>query len=439
MAQPTFEQFFRAIAEQESGGNYKAVGVMVRGDRAYGKYQIMGANIPSWTKKYLGYSMTPQQFLNSPSAQEKVAKGHLKSYYDKYGARGAASAWYSGNPNLHNSTSSQTGGPSIKGYVDSVIAKAYKYPKGGGGSSGGTSYSTSADKAVAKSMSREETAESYGFMAELFDSIPELKSLFNKAVKGGWTPSKFQAELRDTKWWKKSPESTRKWLTLQYGDPATAKQQLNQMQIKIAQMAKGLGLSGASVSGKNMRSIALQAIMGGWDENQIRYDLGKRLVFRGDARVGEAGENYDKLEEYAYNMGIGTSDKWIEGRLKKVASGVMTMQDIESEIRVMAKSLFPQWSKQLDAGQTVADIASPYFSSMAQILELPGGSVNLFDPKIKKALQYKDPTTGQNTVKPLWQFENELRSDDRWKGTQNAQNSMMQVAHQVLADFGVKY
>jgi hypothetical protein len=42
-------------------------------------------------------------------------------------------------------------------------------------------------------------------------------------------------------------------------------------------------------------------------------------------------------------------------------------------------------------------------------------------------------------AKPLWQFENELRSDPRWKKTQNAQDSLMQVGHQVLADFGLKY
>lgn len=433
----TFEQFFSAIAEQESGGNYNAKGVYVNGDRAYGKYQIMGANIPSWTKKYLGYSMTPQQFLNSPSAQEKVAKGVLKGYFNKYGARGAASAWYSGNPSLHNSTKSQPGGPSIKGYVDSVLAKAAKYPPGGGTSSGSVKSSSSGGSTAAP-MSREETAESYGFMLDLFDSVPELKKLFNKAVKAGWSPSKFQAELRDTKWWKKTPESARKFLTLQYGDPATAKQQVYQMQVKIAQMAKALGLSGASASGANMKSIAMQAIMGGWDDSRIRYDLGRRLVFSRNNRVGEAGENTDKIEEFAYNMGIEMADGWIGSRVKAIAQGTMTLQDVESDLRKLAKTQFPQWSKQLDSGQTVADIASPYFSSMVQILELPAGSVNLFDPLIKKSLQYKDPQTGQNAVKPLWQFENELRADNRWKGTQNAQDSLMQVAHQVLADFGVK-
>src|SRR5512139_3188799 len=120
MAQPSFEALYWAIATQESGGNYGAVGVWVRGDRAYGKYQVMGANIPSWTRQYYGRSLTPSQFLNNKQAQEAVARGRLKSYYKSYGFTGAASVWYSGNPNLHMSTRSQTGGPSIKGYVDSV-------------------------------------------------------------------------------------------------------------------------------------------------------------------------------------------------------------------------------------------------------------------------------------------------------------------------------
>ena len=87
----------------------------------------------------------------------------------------------------------------------------------------------------------------------------------------------------------------------------------------------------------------------------------------------------------------------------------------------------------------MADLAAPYLQTMSQILELPAGSIDLFDKTVKGALQYKDPQSGQNSVKPLWQFENELRSDDRWKATKNAQDSMMQVAHQVLSDFGVKY
>jgi hypothetical protein len=85
------------------------------------------------------------------------------------------------------------------------------------------------------------------------------------------------------------------------------------------------------------------------------------------------------------------------------------------------------------------DLASPYISSMAQILELPAGDINLFDPLIKKALQYKDPKKGGPKAMPLWAFEQELRSTSQWRQTKNAQDSMMQVGHQVLVDFGMSY
>jgi hypothetical protein len=137
-------------------------------------------------------------------------------------------------------------------------------------------------------------------------------------------------------------------------------------------------------------------------------------------------------------MGVDPAGSFFADGARLVIRGLATEQDYQDKMRKMAKATFSGWSDQIDAGMTVADIASPYFQSMAQILELPSGSINLFDPTIKKALQYKDKNTGANAPKPLWQFENDLRSDSRWKSTQNAQNSMMQIAHQVLADFGVK-
>lgn len=401
-------------------------------------YQVMGANVPSWTAKHYGRRLTPEQFRNSPAAQEAVARGVLKGYWNKYGARGAASAWYSGNPNLHMSTRSQSGGPSIKTYVDQVLAKAGRYPAGGGGGSGGTTTSSGTGYAgsAPKPMARDELAEQYGFVEALFNSDRELKKLFDKAVKGGWSASKFQAELRDTKWWKRQPKSAREFLVLKYGDPATANQKLSQAQIKIASMAKQLG---APAGGAQMKAMALKAVMNGWTDEQLRYQIGKTINLKGDARPGEAGEAQDKLSSYAYDMGIALSDSWLDSAAKTIVSGMGTSQDYEDKIRQMAKATFSNWAKQIDAGQTVADLAAPYLQTMGQILELPGGSVNLFDKTIKGALQYKDPQTGLNAVKPLWQFENDLRGDQRWKQTKNAQDSIMQVAHQVLSDFGVKY
>lgn len=429
----TFEQFFSAIAEQESNGRYDAVGVWVRGNRAYGKYQVMDFNIPSWTKKHYGKSLTPQQFLNNPKAQEAVARGVLQGYYNKYGARGAASAWYSGNPNLHMSTSSQSGGPSIKGYVDSVLAKAAKYPSGGGTSNFSTG-STATPK-----LSSSELAEQYGFVSGFLNSNKELKKLFEQAVKGSWSADKFQAKLRNTKWWKTTSKDEREYLLMLKSDPATAKQEMAQAKTKMWQLANQMGMVMTDSAKKKVAQAAYYMVAQGWDEGQLRNYLGQYVYFTGENLQGEGGEAVEEMREYAWSMGIKLDDKFYTDGARVIIRGVATIQDYKSKILNKAKASFPQWTAQLEAGQTVADIASPYLQSMAEILELPPGSVNLFDTTIKKALNYTNPGTLAKEAKPLWQFENELRKDPRWKKTKNAQDSLFQVGHQVLADFGFKY
>lgn len=116
----SFEQFAAAIVSQESGGNYSARSPA----GALGKYQILGSNVPQWSREALGYSITPSQFLASPSLQDRIALFKLRQYYNSYGPAGAASAWYSGNPNRVNDRSPVAGGPSVYDYVRSVLRKA---------------------------------------------------------------------------------------------------------------------------------------------------------------------------------------------------------------------------------------------------------------------------------------------------------------------------
>jgi hypothetical protein len=58
--------YANAIKRIESSGNYGALGPATRnGDRAYGAYQVMGNNIPDWTKQHYGQALTPQQFCRT--------------------------------------------------------------------------------------------------------------------------------------------------------------------------------------------------------------------------------------------------------------------------------------------------------------------------------------------------------------------------------------
>ena len=108
---------------ESSGGNYKAVGpVTESGDKAYGAYQVMGANIPSWTKNVLGRAMTIQEFLNDPVAQDKVAESVLGGYLKKYGnPQDAASAWFSGGPLADNRNDKDVLGTTVPGYIAAIM------------------------------------------------------------------------------------------------------------------------------------------------------------------------------------------------------------------------------------------------------------------------------------------------------------------------------
>lgn len=129
------DDFFKAVGAQESGGDYGATNSRTK---AFGKYQILPSNWPSWARE----AGLPEGAEQTPENQEKVAKYKLGQYFDKYGAEGALVAWYSGEQNAkrwvdgeadaigengqHYSWDAKQGNgdePSIREYVNSAMAQ----------------------------------------------------------------------------------------------------------------------------------------------------------------------------------------------------------------------------------------------------------------------------------------------------------------------------
>lgn len=120
-----------AIAGIESAGSgdYAALGpVTGSGDRAYGRYQVMGANIPEWTQAALGRPMTPEEFIANPQAQDATFDHRFGGYVNKYGPEGAARAWFSGEGGMDNPAASD-------GYITNDQYAA-KFMGGLGGNAG---------------------------------------------------------------------------------------------------------------------------------------------------------------------------------------------------------------------------------------------------------------------------------------------------------------
>jgi len=130
----------RAIIGQESNGNFRAVNRDAEADgktAAYGYGQVLGQNIPRWTKQALGEALTPQQFLNSPEKQIKTIDYQLNSFFQRHlkesngdksiALRKTIAEWYSGQPDKHNNRAREFSNgreyPSIAAYTDKVVER----------------------------------------------------------------------------------------------------------------------------------------------------------------------------------------------------------------------------------------------------------------------------------------------------------------------------
>lgn len=122
-----------AISGIESSGRYNLLGPVTRdGDRAYGKYQIMGKNVGPWTREVLGREMSPQEFASDPAAQDAVFNAKFGGYVSKYGPEGAARAWFAGEGGMNDPNRKDVLGTSVAQYA-SKFNTAIGAPQGGGG------------------------------------------------------------------------------------------------------------------------------------------------------------------------------------------------------------------------------------------------------------------------------------------------------------------
>jgi hypothetical protein len=109
----------QGIASMESAGSgdYRAIGTPhPKLGRPLGKYQIMEANIPQWSKEALGRSVTPDEFLANDKIQDMVFDHRFAQYANKHGEEGAARAWLGGEGAVNKPGRADVHGTSVGDY-----------------------------------------------------------------------------------------------------------------------------------------------------------------------------------------------------------------------------------------------------------------------------------------------------------------------------------
>lgn len=274
-------------------------------------------------------------------------------------------------------------------------------------------------------------------VAAVVTSVPELQDIFQQAVAGEWSTDRFISAVQNSNWWKTTSDSARNALAQMNADPATWNQNISNLESKLNTYAVGLG---AKVSNQTLYQIAVDAITNGYDQNDsvLRQKFAQFVVPSSGLHFGgQAGTDESTIRQAIMDSGTFLSEGQIDQAIQQIAAGKSTTQDVQAQLTTQAASLYPAYAAQINGGMKVSDIAAPYLQQASKLLEAGPGEINIFSPLIKQALQYQQD--GKPAIMPLGDFETAVRSDPRWKQTDNAQDAVMANAHQVLQQFGLAY
>ena len=155
---------------------------------------------------------------------------------------------------------------------------------------------------------------------------------------------------------------------------------------------------------------------------------------------GLALQNYQGLQKLAKRNGFRIEDilprnadgtpATAQDTLQRLTLGELDPTRLEQDVRKLAAIGQPQFVRDLlGQGIDLDEIYSPYRKTMANILELDEGQIDLNDPTLRMGISDKGDVN-------LYDYSKALRQDSRWQYTGNARKEVSDSALTVLRNFG---
>lgn len=273
-----------------------------------------------------------------------------------------------------------------------------------------------------------------GFAKALVNSDPQLKHVFDQAIQEGWWKSstgvdRFKNAIKNTDWWKSRTDSQRAFDELKSSDPTQFKFDMQQAVDKVNQMA---GQAGVHLTADQSTGIAQLYFRNGLDDAHVNHYIADYLKLpaegSGAAPTGDAGYYLQKINTLAGQYFAPITDSMKQDLIRKLIAGTTTEQGLGDYFAQQAASRFPWLKDQLDAGYTVSQIADPYKARMESLLGVSATAISNDDPTLLKGLQMLTPDGKTYQTMPIYQFDQMLRQDPRWKLTPDYTNTQGSVA-----------
>jgi hypothetical protein len=262
--------------------------------------------------------------------------------------------------------------------------------------------------------------EHYGYLAG-FLRVPELRSLLFQAARGGWDVDRIRGALFDTKWWKTTGETARQWDALVNLDPATANSRLTAARVAIQREATQLGVT---VSPDTIARLAVNVNRLGWTDEQIREALGAQFRLDRSPR-GTAAVTVGGLRDLAHEYGLDVSDSNLQTWTRQILSGLNTLDAYRVDLANKAKTFYN--IQEISPTMSTRQYADQYIQLAAKTLGINEASIDLMDPKWRRALTQVDPSTGQKVPMSLDQWDTQLKTNPIY-GFDRTRNGRQQAA-----------
>lgn len=284
-------------------------------------------------------------------------------------------------------------------------------------------------------LSMDELSVNYGFAAAFFNADPELASLIQQATSGQWSVPKFQAKFMNTNWYRSHEAGVRQWTDLSFRDPAEAQQKILDSKYSLSDQFTQLGIT---VDDATLTSLAQQRVQYSWSDAETQNILSNYISYvPGQTGGGVAGIE-KQIRGLAYDYGVtvsnGQMQQWIQGMVNQT----YTEDSIKDFVTDQARAKYGGFTKQLDAGRSMRDIAGQHIAKYSELMEVHPDSVSLDDPILAKALQGQvDPKTGLPVTQTVFDMQRAVKQDQRWLRTKNARDSMVDLGQGILKDMGL--
>ena len=309
----------------------------------------------------------------------------------------------------------------------------------------------------------------YSEQAKFIASVPELGNLLTTAIAQNWAYPQWATQFANTQWAQAHPGDIGLAEIKRVSAPEQYNTEYNADQSRVASLAESLGIKltpqqlGSQVDIKTPPTLDHSAVASGQDmtnwlmqhpnasDAQITQQMAKYGTIDPTTGPGGALKQFsNSLQSLAQQYGVlgqvstdGTSKVFDNLAATEAAAGgnlsdPAILAKYENQYRTQAMATYKPFADQIANGAKVSDLASPYLSTYASLMEVSPSDIQLGALTGPGAMVSKALTgDGNGQVVNPYDFASQVRSQPSWLNTQNAHATLNSAADYMINKMGM--